>query len=118
MARTVKAPVHQGPMEIDPVEYCLPTAGLGDINSCANPGDVPKHESHSKGDSGPQNDKSFAQTNYSVQIDDGVEEVPSDSESGSDRDIAKKPPRVSERRRKQDAVFSTWSGISVLLSLS
>ncbi len=116
MARTVKASVPQGPMEIDSVESCLPTTGLCGVNSGANPSNVPKHERHSKGDSGPQNDKSLAQT-YSVQMDDGVEDVPSDSDSESDRDIAKKPPRVSEKRKAQDRVFSAWSVISILLTL-
>lgn len=112
----MKASVPQGTMEIDSVESCLPTTGLCGVNSGANPSNVPKHERHSKGDSGPQNDKSLAQT-YSVQMDDGVEDVPSDSDSESDRDIAKKPPRVSEKRKAQDRVFSAWSVISILLTL-
>ncbi len=116
MARTVKASVPQGTMEIDSVESCLPTTGLCGVNSGANPSNMPKHECHSKGDSGPQNDKSLAQT-YSVQMDDGVEDVPSDSDSESDRDIAKKPPRVSEKRKAQDRVFSAWSVISILFTL-
>ncbi len=116
MARTVKASVPQGTMEIDSVETCLPTTGLCGVNSGANPSNMPKHERHSKGDSGPQNDKSLAQT-YSVQMDDGVEDVPSDSDSESDRDIAKKPPRVSEKRKAQDRVFSAWSVISILFTL-
>lgn len=112
----MKASVPQGTMEIDSVESCLPTTGLCGVNSGANPSNMPKHERHSKGDSGPKNDKSLAQT-YSVQMDDGVEDVPSDSDSESDRDIAKKPPRVSEKRKAQDRVFSAWSVISILFTL-
>lgn len=119
MARTVKANLPQGPMKIDSVESCLPTTGQCGVKSGASPTNAPKHERHSQGESAPQNDMTLAQT-YSVQAHDGVEDVPSDSDSDSesDRDIAKKPPRVSEKRRAQDRVFSAWSVTFTLLTMS
>ncbi len=103
-------------MEIDPIESYRLRTGLGEINSAVNLTAMPKDESSSKGDSSRQNDE--PPEVYSVQMDDAVEEARSDSESESDKDITKKPPKVSERRKAQDNVFSSWSVMSILSRLS
>ena len=117
MGRNLNAPAHRDPMEIDPPEPFLLPAGLGEVSTTASPNFVPKYETHSSDQEGGPGDNSSAGSAHLIQKEGGVVDASTGSESEPDRDIAKKPPRISERRKAQDKVFSSWSVMPRLLKL-
>lgn len=111
MARTLKAPAREEPMETNPSEPCRIQTWLREGNTVANPSCAPKHEIHSNSENCGPNTKLMTEADKLIQMADDVDDVLIDSESDSDRDAAKKRPRVSEKRKAQDLAFASWSVI-------
>ena len=96
----------QGSVEMDLAEDTMSLSRLRGIHAVTKPDKLPEHSL----DVANVKDRlgNFSQAEDVKQMKDGVEHVPSDRESDSEEDDTKKPPKVGERRKAQNLVFSSW----------
>ena len=104
MARPLKGPTHHGTIDFDLSD----SIGSQKVITTVGSSFTSRDRRHSSDDDTGPNKMNLAEGADWIQIEDETKDFSTDTESGSDQEIAKKPPRMSERRKAQDVAFSSW----------
>ena len=91
-----------------PTEECLPSSGLLEVSTAVKFANLPEHEVHVDDGENGLDGETFAEA--ASLKGNVVENPPSELESDSEfeEDTTKKHPRVGERRKAQNLIFSSW----------